>query len=83
MHISMFNMAVPFRITSKINTAVTGGPMTATAATLIPMEMRISMGWNLRPVVTSISRSAWCTMWSRHSRGTEWNMRCCRYMEMV
>ena len=70
------NIAVAFSSTSKTSTATAGAPIAATAAHLIAVEIRISIGWNRVPVVTSTSRSEWCTRWSRQRAGTAWKVTC-------
>jgi hypothetical protein len=52
------NMEVALSTTSNSTTARAGMPNASTAATLISMEIRISIGWKRSPVVTSMSRSA-------------------------
>lgn len=52
------NIDVAFNTISKTSTATTDGPSAAMAKSLIPIESRISKGWNRNPVVTSKSRSA-------------------------
>ncbi len=74
------NMAVAFRRTSKISTAITGGPSSVTAEILIAMDRIISIGWKRKLVVTSKSKSAWCTMCKHQRVGTAWNITCWRYM---
>ncbi len=51
-------------------TAIAEVPNTITAAILMPMDRNISMGWKRTPVVTSKSRSVWCTLWRRQKTGT-------------
>ena len=72
------NIEVALSSTSKISTASAGAPMSTTTANLMSIESTISTGWKRTPVVTSMSRSAWCMRCSRHSTGTAWNSTCCR-----
>ena len=66
------NIEVALSTTSNTTTATAGMPTTSTTAILISSEIRISIGWKRTPVVTSMSRSAWCMRCSRHSTGTLW-----------
>jgi len=67
-------------MTSNRSTATTGAPRTSTIPILMPMDKITSAGWKRTPVVTSISRSVWCTLCRRHKTGTAWNSTCWPYM---